>query len=133
MKNRESGFASVELLMYLAVFMVVIGLFYLANGVNFSNGSGQRVGHIVRINKQGFQYKTWEAQLVTNYSCNGGGSFEIGRFNFTIEDNALLNKVEEYMKSQAEVVIVYEVEGTFMPSRSSSDGRFLKSISPLTK
>lgn len=102
-------------------------------GVNFSNGTGEKVGQIVKFSQQGWFNKTWEGQLIRGGMNGGSGAFGTVPFNFTIEDVNLANKVEQCMRDQTEVVVHYRIEGIYSPFRSESQGHFLASIEPAKK
>ncbi len=113
--------------------VVILALFAfqaISCGVNFSNGSGRKIGQIVKLSKQGFSNKTWEGQLIRGGMSGGSGAFGAVPFNFTIEGDELAHKAQEYMDKQTEVVLDYEIEGVYSACRTESDGHFARSIQP---
>ena len=97
-------------------------------GINTSPGSGEKIGQIVRINKQGMVNKTWEAQLIRGGMSGGTGSFGTVPFDFTIEDEEVAKQAQEYMQKQTEIVIKYRMEFIYSLFRSDSSGNFLIGI-----
>ena len=111
----------------LAVILLISGC-----GINFSPGDGEKIGQVVKVNHQGWQRVTWEAQLIRGGMNNGSGAFGVAPFDFTIESEDMAKKVQEYMKSQQQVIIRYRMEGCWSLFRSDSNGHFLTSIEPST-
>lgn len=100
-------------------------------GVNFSHGEGDKIGQIVKFSRQGFVVDTWEGQLIRGGLTNGSGGFGVTPFDFTVEDERLVEAVHKALENQTEVIIHYRVEGVFFSLfRTESWGRFLVSIKP---
>jgi hypothetical protein len=98
---------------------------------NGSPGTGEKIGQIVKINKQGTGIKTWEAELVRGGMNGGSGAIAMTPpFDFTIEDDELAAKAEKHMREQTEVIIKYRIEMFYSAWRSESNGVFLESIEP---
>jgi hypothetical protein len=116
----------------IACILSVFSLFLTGCGINLTNGSGEKVGQIVKVNKQGFINKTWEAELIRGGMNAGSGSFGTTPFNFTIESEDAAHKIEGYMRNQTEVLIRYEIRGIYSAFGSDSSGHYLVSIEPLT-
>lgn len=105
--------------------------FFTLSGCGFNTPSnGEKIGQIVRVNKEGILNKTWEGQLIRGGFTDGSGTVGTVPFEFTIEDETLANKVQEYMKNQIEVIVEYRTEGVYSLSRSGSNGNFLTNIKP---
>lgn len=102
-------------------------------GVNPSNGNGEKIGQVIKVSKQGWISKTWEAQLIRGGMVGGSGSFGVVPFDFTIESEVMAQKVTEYMENQTEVLIKYSIEGVYSAFRTESGGHFLISIEPAKK
>jgi hypothetical protein len=100
---------------------------------NLSHGVGSNVGQIVRLENRGFSSKTWEAELIRGGMNAGSGVVGIKPFNFTIESEDLLAKVEQYRRTNTEVNISYRIEGICSPTRSESRCTFLTAIEPVNK
>ena len=112
-------------------FVVFLLLFASAAcSFNTTPGSGEKIGQIVKLSKQGMIWKTWEAQLIRGGMVGGTGSFGTTPFDFTIEDEKMAKQAQEYMRNQAEVLITYRREGLYWLSRTDSGGDFLISIKP---
>jgi|GEM_PF-2749993 len=115
------------------VVALVLLVFFAGCGINTDPGSGEKIGQIVKVSKEGMFFDTQEAQLIRGGLTSGSGAFGTVPFNFTIEDEALVKKVQEYMQNQREVIIKYRIEGIYSRSRSGSHGHFLISIEPAVK
>ena len=101
-------------------------------GVNASNGSGTKIGQVIKLSKQGLFCKTWEGQIIRGGMNAGSGGFSVQPFDFTIEGDEMAKKVEKYMEDQTEVIITYNIEGVYSAFRTESGGHFLRSITPAT-
>jgi hypothetical protein len=136
--SRRRRFSKIELFIVLAMLGILSAAILGAgsNGggcFNLRNGDGEKIGQVVKLSKEGFMSKTWEAQLIRGGISDGSGSFGTVPFDFTIEGDDLVAKVKEYMDNRTEVSIKYRIEGTYSPFRSGSSGRFLTEIEPLKK
>lgn len=132
-RGNRKGFTLVELMIVLVILVIVSSIAFGNTGhgfANMSHGLNQKVGQVVKFGKQGILNDTWEGQIIRGGLNNGSGAFG-GVLNFTVEDDSLVEKVQEYMLSQKEVVILYRIEGLYSPFRSESGGRFLIGIRPL--
>jgi hypothetical protein len=72
-------------------------------------GTGNKVGVITRLNKEGLFCNTWEAEIIRGGMNGGSGNFGQA-FPFTVESDALAQKVQEALDSQQEVKIYYRFE-----------------------
>lgn len=133
MKNKSRGTSLVELLIVLSILLILLALLSTGGCVNFSNGEGQKIGQVVKFSREGFVNDTWEGQIIRGGMNQGSGAFGTVPFDFTVEGNDLVNKVEKCMNEQTEVVIRYRIEGFYSPFRSKSRGHFLVSIESLKK
>jgi hypothetical protein len=95
----------------------------------WDTGRGEKVGSIIKLNKQGIFCKTWEAEIIRG-GLNTGSGVMGQAFHFTIEDNKLAEEVEKYLNNQQEVKISYRREGITW-CRSDSNDHFLTKIEPL--
>lgn len=93
-------------------------------------GYGEKVGQIIKLNKQGFFCKTWEAELIRGGMNNGSGAAST-LFDFTIEDPRLVAAVQDALDKQYEVKIHYNMEAA-TACRSDSNDHFLNSIERLS-
>lgn len=123
------GFTLIELLIVLAVIGIIIAIIGPL-GCNASPGTGEKIGQIVKVSKQGMIRKTWEAQLIRGGMIGGSGAFGTVPFDFTIEDDATAAIATQYMQQQTEVVIKYKMEGLYSLLRTESRGHFLVNIRP---
>jgi hypothetical protein len=114
-------------------FLVLSAAISMGCGINSTPGSGEKVGQIVKLSKQGIISQTWEGQLIRGGMSNGSGTVGTQPFNFTIQDDITAKKVREFMENQTEVVISYNMEGVYSAFRSDSSGHFLTSIEPAKK
>ncbi len=95
-------------------------------------GTGEKIGQIVKLNKQGIVFNTWEAELIRGGMTGGSGSFGMTPFDFTIESEEQAQAIAKYLQNQQEVVITYRIEGICGAWRSDSSGHFLVSVRPAT-
>jgi len=100
---------------------------------NRTPGTGQKVGQIVKVSKEGFLFKTYEAQLIRGGLTDGSGTVGTVPFDFTIRDKNLVKKAEQYMESQMEVIIVYKVSYLYLITNSENHGIYLLDIQPVRK
>lgn len=127
------GFTFIEVLISLAIIIILLMTMMKSKiGINLSHGTGEKMGNVVSINYRGLMKPTWEAQIIRGGISDGSGAFGTP-FNFTVEDPALLAKLQEYSKAKDEVVIRYRIEGLYSPFRSESGGNFLTDIEPAKK
>ncbi len=71
---------------------------------------GEKIGTLVKVNKQGIFIGTHEAELIRGGMNNGSGSF--GKpFDFTIENENDLDIAKEALEQQKAVKIKYHKEG----------------------
>ena len=96
----------------------------------WDTGSGEKIGTIIKLNKQGVFYKTWEAEIIRGGINNGSGVMGQS-FHFTIENDSMAQEVERYMNAQQEVKISYNMEAATW-CRSDSQSHFLSKIEPLS-
>lgn len=81
--------------------------------------SGEKIGQIVSIKKQGLFFKTWEVTIIRGGFEEGTGT--IGKsFSATIEDSRILEKAKNEIDSKGSIKIRYHSELTCAPWRASS-------------
>lgn len=107
----------------------LLGLCILVLSGCKDTGYGDKVGQIIKLSKQGFVCKTWEAELIRGGLNNGSGASSTV-FDFTIENEALVKYVQDALDKQYEVKIHYNMEFT-TACRSDSGDHFLDSIERL--
>jgi hypothetical protein len=89
-------------------------------------GSGEKVGVITRLTKQGWFCPTWEAEIIRG-GMNAGTGVMGQAFHFTVEDQRLVPLVQAAFDAQREVKITFHGErATFC--RSDSNDYFLTKI-----
>ena len=89
-------------------------------------GTGEKIGVITKLAKNGTFCQTWEAEIVRG-GLNGGSGVVGQPFDFTIEDEQLVTQIKEALDNQKEVKIFYHSEGmTFC--RSNSGDHFLTKV-----
>src|SRR5258708_467775 len=110
-------------------------LFIVLSGfrVHFSTISGEKVGQIFGINKEGFISLTWEAELVRGGMNDGSGAFGVKPFNFTVPSDELAEKVRKYAESKTEVLIYYHSARVYWYQQSENEELFLDDIKPVKK
>lgn len=86
-----------------AVLLVLFALFG-----NYSGG--ERVGHIIKISKKGYVFKTWEGQLNT-------GEIQQGLWEFSVkqDDTEILDQLREAMKIGNRVALHYDEKYISLP------------------
>jgi hypothetical protein len=95
----------------------------------WDTGRGEKVGQIIKLNRQGLFCKTWEAELIRGGLNNGSGAAST-LFDFTIEDEKLVPDVQAALDGQYEVKIYYNMENA-TACRSDSQDHFLNKIERL--
>ena len=90
-------------------------------------GSGQKIGTIIKISKQGLFFKTWEVEIVKGGLNGGSGAFSPTPVYVTVEDTQFLSLAQEAFNNQREIVVTYDHESV-CPFRSDTDGNFVTSI-----
>jgi hypothetical protein len=94
------------------LFLISIMCLSLA-ACGYVTGRGEKVGTIIKLSKEGVFVKTWEAEIIRGGMSNGSGGFSSTPFFFTIDDNALLAKVQTAFDSQKEIKIHYKRRAYF--------------------
>jgi hypothetical protein len=89
--------------------------------------TGEKIGNIVKLGKQGAFIKTNEAELIRGGMSDGSGSF--GReFDFTIENESLLPIIKQSMEEQKPVRIKYHKEFATWLRTQTHDNSFLDAV-----
>lgn len=113
----------VRILTTMVMLVLLVGCYSVCH---WKTEKGEKVGFIIKIAKQGVIFETCEATLIRGGINDGSGAFG-SAFNFTIENNSLLEKAKQLMKERKEVRITYHKEAfTFL--RSESNNYFLDDI-----
>jgi len=109
---------------FIGFFVVVATLFcaYTWVSLNWSYSKGERAGYVQKFSKKGWVCKTWEGELAM---INIPGTLT-EKFNFTVHDEALAQKINESMGKR--VALVYE-EHVGVPSSCFGDtGHYVTNI-----
>jgi hypothetical protein len=101
---------------FIAFLVVVFALFcaYTWGTLNWSYSKGERAGYVQKFSKKGWVCKTWEGELAM---INIPGTLT-EKFNFTVHDEVLAQKINESMGKR--VALVYE-EHVGVPSSCFGD------------
>lgn len=102
--------------------LLIIALCFSLGGCGYVTGSGQKVGTVIKLAKEGVIFKTWEAEIVRGGMSNGSGGFSTTPFFFTIDDETMLQKVQAAFDSQKEIKIHYKTRKYFFPTNSECNG-----------
>lgn len=111
------------------LFVLFIVAIILINPVKCTSkpGEGEKIGQVVKVNKEGWFSKTYEAELIRGGLSNGSGTVGTQSFNFTVPSN-LVKDVKEFMNTQQEVVINYDIDYICLKLNSASNCTFLTDI-----
>lgn len=109
--------------------VVLLPLFLIMSAC-WDTGDGEKVGQIIKLNKQGAFCQSWEAELIRGGLNNGSGASSTV-FDFTIEDPHLVPAIQAALDGQYEVKIKYHMEMNTL-CRSDSQSHFLTSVERLT-
>ena len=116
-------------LMSLAIIAVLLG----GCGLNFNPGTGEKIGQVIRLSKQGIFVETWEAELIRGGLSGGSGAFGVHPFFFTVEDDKTAEQIQKYIENSTEVVVRYRAKGIYSAFSTDSGGLFLVSITPVSR
>jgi len=123
--NKLKAFTLIELLTVISIILILAGICIPVLGrVGFNQpAEGEKIGIIIKLNYQGFKYKTYEAELIRGGMNNGSGSFGAAPFHFTVPP-FLVEQVKSSMDNQKEVKIYYRQKGVYNINTSDSGGDF---------
>ncbi len=98
-----------KLLLYVIGFG--IGLLILANVTSYSKG--ERTGHIVKLEKKGLLFKTWEGSLdmsIFQGARPNKGNVENTLWTFTVSDDKIAQQIQDEMTypGQIKVTVIRE-------------------------
>lgn len=88
---------------------------------------GEKIGILVKSSKEGLFIKTNEAELIRGGMTDGSGGFGTQKFDFTIEDEEMLEIANEALENSKKVKIKYHREFATL-WRCESNNYFLDSI-----
>ena len=109
---------------FLTIVFLAIVLFciYTWLTLTWNYSAGERAGYVQKFSKKGWICKTWEGELAM---INIPGTLT-EKFNFTVHDEALVQKINESMGKR--VALVYE-EHVGVPSSCFGDtGHYVTNI-----
>lgn len=96
----------------------------------WDSGTGEKVGIITKVAKQGAMCPTWEAEIQRGGMSNGSG-VNGQTFDFTIEGNdAIVAQLIDDMEHQREVKITYRTEVATLCRSDSAHNAFITSLTP---
>ena len=104
--NHRFGFTLIELLVVIAI-LILLSMVYC---VNFSHGTGEKIGQVVKLSQEGIIRKTWEAQLIRGGMNGGSGSFGTVPFDFTIESDEMVKKVIVVIATAVVAIILFVIK-----------------------
>lgn len=111
----------------------ILGCLVLTGCHVSSPAKGQKVGHIVKLAKEGMIFDTWEGELIRGGLTDGSGSFG-NSFHFVIEDERLVDVALSVMEANQEVIIYYHCELFSSFARSEhSEPHFVDRIEIINK
>lgn len=96
-------------------FAIVVALCIGLTGC-WDTGTGEKIGGVVKMAKQGVFCKTWEGQLIRG-GFNAGTGAQGTAFDFTVEDDQMAQDLIFVMESRQEIQLKYRSElGTWCRS-----------------
>lgn len=90
-------------------------------------GNESHVGSVVKLGKTGAFCKTYEAEIVRGGLNNGSGGVSATAFEFTIEDQKLVDLVQDAFDRQYEIKVTAHNEAVSW-CRSNSGSKFATAI-----
>lgn len=132
---KTKGFTLTELLIVLTILAILFSLVLGGRGgcmigCNDSYSEGERVGVVSKFSNKGWQYKTWEGELVLGGLTSGAkGQLEANVWQFTVpeEDEESRKVIQEAQRSQRPVVIRYK-EWMIRPGCQTDSGYMVQSV-----
>jgi hypothetical protein len=87
------------------ILALVLLLTLTSCGMEYSDG--QRIGTLYKFSKKGLFCKTWEGTLKTGYLKATDSGVTSEEFKFAVVDESLVPKVQELLKREARVEVLY--------------------------
>lgn len=120
-------------------FLALTSLLFLTACFDYSDGD--RTGTVTKLSKRGFFCKTWEAQMYMGgmkkktelvSSSDGKSTTPVttlvaNTFEFTIEDESLVPKIQEALESGERITVTYREELVSF-CRSDSGSYFVTAV-----
>lgn len=92
-------------ILFFLILALVLGLagFYFWNTMTYSEGN--RAGYLIKISKKGYIFKTYEGELNLGGVTSGDVTAIMGnnRWEFSVQDEAVYNKLQQYEGKQISV------------------------------
>jgi len=89
--------------------------------------SGEKLGTVIRLAQSGMLCTTWEATIVRGGFSSGSGALA-APFDFTIEDQRIVEQIQSALDHQREIKLTYQSEGIYSLCRSDSGGHFGRAL-----
>lgn len=128
------GFTLIEILIVIVIVSLLAALLLPATGCGCGCGEGysegDRTGVVVKLSRKGIwdSTKSWEAEMnMGGISTDDQGNFGANVWKFTIEDNAVLEKIREAQKTQKKVTVHY-TQWRVAPRTRSETGYFATEV-----
>lgn len=96
--------------------LLLVAMFCLAGCLEVSTGN--RAGQVTKFSKKGLVCKTWEGELQVGGQANVVGVGQV--FAFTVEDEALVPKLDSALASGVRTKLSYRQEFAHGPCRSDT-------------
>ena len=110
------------------LFIVTLaGIAIFATGCGIHQGSGEKIGTIVKVSDDGVFHATWEAEVIKGGMGNGSGSFSTKPEWVTLTTPQDVAFAQKAMNEQREVVIDY-TEMMAAPWSSDTENKFVTAI-----
>ena len=133
--SKRSGITLVEVMTIICIIGIMGALLFGARGgcligCNPDYSSGTRVGVVTKFSHKGWNYKTWEGEMLMGGVVDGGrGSIQANVWKFTVpeEDDENRKKIEEALRTQKPIVIEY-TEWMVRPNCQTDSGYIVKTV-----
>lgn len=128
------GITLIEVIIILVIVFILAALLSpligSCGGCGEGYSEGDRTGVVVKLSRKGIwdSTKSWEAEMnMGGVSVDDQGSAVANVWKFTIEDEAILKKVQEAQRTQKKVTIHY-TQWRVKPSTRSETGYFATEV-----
>lgn len=115
----------VTILIFLFILFVLFGKFV---GIPFVFSEGERTGLVTKISKKGFIFKTWEGSMnLGGMITNSDGNTVPNIWQFSVKDEAILEKIQQSNRNQTRITIVYD-QYLLLPYADGSTNYLVKDV-----